>query len=353
MQAITVAPGKAGSVDLEERPDPEPGTEELLVEAVALGICGTDLEIVAGEYGWAPDGEARLVLGHESLGRVRRAPPGSGFAEGELVVGIVRRPDPVPCRACAGGEWDMCLNGLYTERGIKQRHGYGSQLWTLDPAFAVKVDPSLGLMGVLLEPTTIVAKGWAHIEAIGGRSRTWAPRKVLVTGAGPVGLLAAMIGRQKGLEVHVLDRIQDGPKPQLVKDLGGAYHFGDVSVIEKIAPDVVFECTGAEPVILEAVRHSARDGIVCLAGVSACGRATTFDLGGFNRRTVLGNNVVFGTVNANRAHYRAAADALAAADRAWLSRLITRRVPLARWREAYERRPGDVKVVIEFDGALG
>jgi threonine dehydrogenase-like Zn-dependent dehydrogenase len=63
---------------------------------------------------------------------------------------------------------------------------------------------------------------------------------------------------------------------------------------------------------------------------------------------VLGNDVVFGTVNANRAHYQAAADALAKADRAWLSRLITRRVPLERWREAFEKRDDDVKVVIDF-----
>jgi len=353
MRAITVAPGEAGSVGLEERPDPEPAAGELLVQAVALGVCGTDLEIVEGAYGWAPEGEARLVLGHESLGRVRRAPPGSGFAPGELVVGVVRRPDPVPCPACAGGEWDMCLNGLYTERGIKQRHGYGSELWTLDPRFAVRVDAALGPLGVLLEPASIVAKGWEHIGLIGARTRTWSPRRALVTGAGPVGLLAAMVGRQQGLEVHVLDRVQDGPKPELVRDLGAAYHFGDVSVIGRIAPDIVFECTGAEPVILEAVRHTARDGIVCLAGVSACGRATSFDLGGFNRRTVLGNNVVFGTVNANRSHYEAAARALAAADRDWLARMITRRVPLSRWREAFERRPGDVKVVIDFDGDVG
>jgi threonine dehydrogenase-like Zn-dependent dehydrogenase len=57
---------------------------------------------------------------------------------------------------------------------------------------------------------------------------------------------------------------------------------------------------------------------------------------------------VFGTVNGNRRHYEAAAEALAAADRDWLRGLITRRVPLERWPEALERRPDDVKVVIEL-----
>jgi hypothetical protein len=64
---------------------------------------------------------------------------------------------------------------------------------------------------------------------------------------------------------------------------------------------------------------------------------------------VLGNAVVFGTVNANRRHYEAAAATLARADRQWLERLITRKVPLARWREAYERRAGDVKTVLLFE----
>ena len=63
---------------------------------------------------------------------------------------------------------------------------------------------------------------------------------------------------------------------------------------------------------------------------------------------VLDNDVVFGSVNANRRHYEMAADALARADKDWLARMITRRVPLARWSEALERRPGDIKVIIEF-----
>jgi hypothetical protein len=68
----------------------------------------------------------------------------------------------------------------------------------------------------------------------------------------------------------------------------------------------------------------------------------------FNRRTVLRNDAAFGTVNANRRHFLAAADALARADRAWLSRVISRRAPLEHWREAFERRPDDVKVTIDF-----
>jgi threonine dehydrogenase-like Zn-dependent dehydrogenase len=351
MRAITVKPGQAGSVRLDDLPAPGADDRLALVEAIALGVCGTDIEIISGDYGWAPEGRDRLILGHESLGRVLSAPKGCGLAEGDLVVGIVRRPDPVPCVACAGGEWDMCRNGLYTEHGIKQVDGYGAERFALEPDFAVKVDPKLGLLGVLLEPASVVAKAWDHVLRIGGRTRTWSPGKVLVTGAGPVGLLAALIGRQKKLEVHVLDRVTSGLKPQLVAELGATYHSSGVSVIGELAPDVIIECTGADEVVMQAIMASGRDSIVCLAGVSSGGRKVDFDVGGFNRQAVLGNDVVFGSVNANRAHYEAAAEALAAADKAWLGKLISRRVPLDRWREAFTRQPDDVKVVIDFGKA--
>ena len=99
-----------------------------------------------------------------------------------------------------------------------------------------------------------------------------------------------------------------------------------------------------------SILEAGRDSIVCLAGVSSGGRKVDFDVGGFNRSAVLGNAVVFGSVNANRSHYEAAAEALAGADKGWLSRLVSRRVPLVRWREAFTRQPDDVKVVIDFGG---
>jgi D-arabinose 1-dehydrogenase-like Zn-dependent alcohol dehydrogenase len=116
MLAITVIPGKQGSVGLSEMPEPPVADGPILVDTQAVGICGTDIEIINGEYGTAPPDADRLIIGHESLGRVAEAPPGSGFSAGDLVVGIVRRPDPVPCPACAAGDWDMCTNGHYTER---------------------------------------------------------------------------------------------------------------------------------------------------------------------------------------------------------------------------------------------
>ena len=205
---------------------------------------------------------------------------------------------------------------------------------------------------MLLEPTSVVAKAWDHIERIGARARSWRPQRVLVTGAGPVGLLGAMLGRQRGLETHVFDRATAGAKPQLAADLGATYHSGRLTDLKDLAPDVVLECTGADQVVADAMIAAGPDGVVCLAGVSSGGRSLPFDVGGFNRQAVLSNDVVFGSVNANLAHYEAAAEALAKADKGWLGRLISRRVPLDRWREAFEQRDDDVKVTIDF-GKLG
>src|SRR5215203_5423105 len=160
MRALTVVPRRAGTLRLEEVPEPAPETGSVLVDALALGVCGTDLEIVAGTYGWSPPGRDRLTIGHESSGRVREAPIGSGLTPGDLVVPIVRRPDPVPCRYCAVGEWDMCCNGRYSERGIKERDGYGSERYRIEPEFAVRVPAELGLLATLIEPASVVAKAW-------------------------------------------------------------------------------------------------------------------------------------------------------------------------------------------------
>ena len=346
MKAITIIPGTPNSATVQDVPEPDTRDGSVLVRALELGICGTDFELISAEYGWPPKGSNYLVLGHESLGRVEEAPAGSGFEKGDLIVGIVRHPDPVPCLACAVGEWDMCRNGEYTERGIKERNGFGSEYWRTHPDFAMKLDPSLRDVGVLMEPTTILAKAWDHITRIGERAR-WRPKTLLVTGAGPIGLIAALMGRQRGLEVHVLDVVKEGLKPQLVHELGGTYHTGAITNIG-LRPDIIIECTGVAPVIAEAMASLGNDGILCLAGVSSHNQKQTLDLGSINRTMVLENSVIFGTVNANRHHYEMAEKALLSADRKWVSRLISRRVPVENFHEALKRRPDDIKVVIEF-----
>jgi threonine dehydrogenase-like Zn-dependent dehydrogenase len=344
MKAVTIRPRMADSARWEEVPDPGPSEGSILVEALAAGICGTDIEMAEGKYGWAPPGRERLVLGHESLGRVIDPGPAYGFRVGDLVVGIVRRPDPVPCPNCAVGEWDMCRNGRYTERGIKEIDGFMSERWRIEPEYAMKVDPGLGL----LEPTTVVAKAWEQVAAVGHRA-FWEPRTVLVTGAGPIGLLAALLGRQRGLDVHVLDRVESGPKPELVRSLGATYHSGQVTKVG-FEPDVIVECTGVGQVVAEALQTIGSGGILCLTGVGSGGASIQGAAADLAAAMVLRNKVVVGSVNANKRHWYKAGEALARADRSWLARLLTRRERGEDCQRALERRPDDIKVVIEFAG---
>ena len=328
---------------------PEPPAEDgsVLVRTTAIGVCGTDRDIVCGQYGWAPPGQSRLVIGHESLGVVREAPPQAAVVPGDLVVGIVRRPDPEPCPSCAVGEWDRCRNGRYTERGIKERNGFGSEYFRIEPEFLVKVDPTLGETAVLLEPTSVVAKAWDHTERIGQRARSWDPKTLLVTGAGPVGLLAALIGAQRGLEVHVLDHHEHRPKRAMVERLGGIYHVDTLANL-RFKPDVLMECSGAPSVVRDVLGNTAASGIVCLVGVTEPGHDFEVDVGALNRTMVLDNNTVFGTVNANKLHYEMAGEALRKAERSWLDTMITRREPVEHWTRSLQRQPDDIKVIVEF-----
>ena len=346
MRAITAVPGQRGSVGVEDVPEPAKEDGALLVRGLVMGVCGTDREIAEGEYGEPPPGESKLIIGHEGLGEVLEAPAGSGFRAGDLVVGIVRRPDPVPCPACAAGEWDMCRNDRFAERGIVRRHGYGSEQWRVEPDFALAIPTALGELGVLLEPTSVLAKAWDQVDRISQRA-FFLRGRALVTGAGPIGLLACLLGVQRGYEVHVVDLATEGPKRDLVEALGAHYHAGDAADLDADV-DVVIECTGLGAVGRSAAQRVVSGGIMCLTGIMNVEPQFDVDATTMNRNMVLRNAVLFGTVNAGRRHWEQAVDALATADPAWLQGMITRRVPLTRWSEALDRQPQDIKVVVDL-----
>jgi glucose 1-dehydrogenase len=346
MRAMTVTTGKADSAAVGEVGEPPASDGSILVEGLLAGICGTDVELVSGEYaGSGRPGSDHLVIGHESLGRVLEAPAGSGFSPGDLVAGVVRRPDPAPCPACARGEWDFCRNGQYAERGIKGMDGYGSERWRVDPYYAEPIPQQLGHLGVLVEPASILAKAWEQVDRVA--SRSWfGPEHVLVTGAGPIGLLAALIATQRGYAVHVLDRTKDGPKPELVRELGGTY-LTDLSDLT-VTPDVVIETTGAGQLVFDCAKLLAPAGVMCLTGISPSPATIDVQLDALNRQLVIRNAALVGSVNAAKRHYPDAVGILEAADKTWLERLITRTVPLSDWPSALVREPEDIKVVVDL-----
>ncbi len=356
MKAVAVVPGAHDSIHVRDEPDPQPGDNEALVRVLEAGVCGTDAEINEGLYGEAPPGSDHLILGHENLGVVEACPPGAGIGTGDLVVSTVRRPCPEACRPCASGQNDMCLTGDYAERGIKRLHGFMSERYAESARNLVRVPERLRRFAVLLEPLSIVEKGVEQAWKIQERL-AWDPRVAVVLGAGPVGILAAALFRLRGLETHVISRDPRGTaREALLSDAGIRFASTAEQSIESVAAglgpvDVVFEATGATAVVLAAMRMTGAGGVCVLSSVTPSGRPQEADLGAWNRETVLGNKVVLGTVNANRRHFEAGVRDLESAEHrlpGWMGRLVTRRLPFVDARQALERRPADIKTVLEF-----
>ncbi|WP_219417194.1 alcohol dehydrogenase catalytic domain-containing protein [Pseudonocardia nigra] len=350
MRGLTIHDcGGGARLGLADLAEPTPDDGDLLVDGIAVGVCGTDRSLLARGLRGAAPGD-RLVLGHESLGRVRRARPGSRFAPGDLVTGLVRRPDPHPCANCAAGDLDICLNGDFTERGIKGCDGYAAERYVLAERYAVAVSPQLGLAGVLVEPASIVAKAWERVDGAVRRQ----PGRALVLGAGPIGLLAALLGTQRGYEVHVVDQVSGGPKVRQVRALGAVYHRGTDDLGTGVGGagfDAVIECTGE--LVAAAIAATAPGGALCLVAGGHGGAVPVVELASFSRGLTGGNRVITGVSSSGRGHFEAAHAALLHADGEWLRGLLTTVVPLDGYAETFDSGSDTIKSVILLNGDPG
>src|SRR5438045_5364962 len=353
MRAIAVTPKKAGSAQQLELPKPEAARGLALMRVLEVGIDGTDTEINNGEYGEAPPGSYVLVIGHEALSVVETVGEGvQGFAPGDLVVSTVRRPDD--CPNWQAGESDMCLFGNYTERGIKGAHGYMSEYYSEKPEFMVKIPATLRRFAVLLEPLSIVEK--ATFQAWKMQERMlWHPKRAVVLGAGPIGILCTILLRLRGLEVHVYAKSAPDSLPgRILDDLGADYRRVEDHPVMRIKDelgqiDFILEGTGNSTVAFQAMAQVGTNGVICLTGVSAGNRNVEIPADVINLQMVLGNRVTFGSVNANRRYFEAGVQHFQQAEQRWpgiLGRLITRRVPFADFKSALDRRPQDIKTLL-------
>ncbi len=341
--AVLVRPGQARSAALGDVEVGKPGPGEVLARTVRVGICGTDAEIDRGEYGEAPPGASQLVLGHESLLRIE--------GTGELAVGIVRRPCPELCPNCAAGRWDMCTTGDYAEHGIRRLDGFLRERLVIPADGLVRVPGALEPVAVLVEPLSIVEKAIAEAWAIQARLK-WTPTRALVTGAGPVGLLAAYALRQRGLEVWVVDQRPAGSPKALAATAVGAHYVDDIEQAGS-GFDLAVEATGYAPLLFRASSLLARNAVLALTGVTSGHHEVSVDANALNADMVLENQVIFGSVNAARAHYEQAVADIGDWVKRWpgaTERLITARHPLADFRAALGKSPDDIKTVVEVGG---
>src|SRR3954470_8596162 len=357
MKAIVVKPGQKDSIHMREMPDPKMKPDQVAVKMIRVGLCGTDAEINHGLYGKPPEGDEFLILGHENLGVVEQVGKKvKGWKAGDLVVATVRRPCG-KCPQCKAGENDMCSSGQYTERGIMRRHGYMAQYSTESPTFLNKIPKEIRDFAVLLEPMSVVQKGIDHTYLLQHRLKGWKPRFGMVLGAGPIGLLAAAVLRVRGLRSVVVGSEDPSDfRAQIVKQLGAEY----LSVANKALvdvpketgyPDLVIEATGSAKVVFDAKEILGANGVLCLLSVTGGQTENQEPIDRINQRLVLGNQVVFGSVNANPRHFAMGVKDLVAIDKKWrgaLSRLLTNRIPWENHKSWFTERGSGIKSTLEI-----
>ena len=327
---------------------PEPRLEadtDVLLEMLDVGVCGTDREIARFQYGSPPPASPYLVIGHESLARVLQVGRTvTRMRPGDLVVTMVRRPCGHPeCRACSRDHQDFCFTGDFTERGIKERHGFMTERVVDDQRFLHLVPGHLREVGVLVEPLTIAEKALIQVwdvqerlpwTAAGVPAGSGHGEKAMVLGAGPVGLLGALALLVRGFEtwVYSLEPVDD-PKARWAESVGARFVSAATTTLAKAASaignvDLIYEATGVAGVAFHALAVLGVNGVFVFTGVPGIRGPIELDAGELMRNLVLENQLVFGTVNAGADAFQAAADDLARFHARWpqqLRELITRR----------------------------
>ncbi len=368
MKAVAVFPGKR-AVDIIDHPEPKiTGTMQAKMRVLDIGICGTDREITSFQYGAPPPGSDYLIIGHESLSEVVEIGPNvTKVKRGDLVVMTVRRPCPhESCIACREGRQDFCYTGDFTERGIKQRHGYLTEFVVEEEQYLHPVPRGLRDVGVLVEPLTIAEKSLEQLWIVQKRL-PWACtdesgkapgqcHNALVLGAGPVGLLGAMAFRVAGFDVTVYSRSsKHEQKDDIVGAIGAQYIAAETHTVEEMAKltgpiDVVYEAVGASSLAFDVVKHLGANAVFIFTGVPGRKGPIEVDTDCIMRDMVLKNQVLLGTVNAPPQAFQAAIDHLGIFMQRWpaaLRSLITARFPIDRAREPLSGDAGGIKNVIE------
>ncbi len=317
-------------LELFETPEPaSPGDGEVLFRVHEVGICGTDRELASFDIGYPPRGDTRLMLGHEALGQIV-ASAAPGFRPGDWVVPSIRRDCPARCRSCAGGRRDLCLTGAAPERGIFGLHGYMAQYAVDRASDLFVIPPPLVDVAVLIEPLSVVEKAVATAL----RLHVGEPRTALALGAGPIGILAAMVLVLRGLDAAVYSLEPPGhPRAGLVREAGLRY----LTTLEGERADVLIEATGSSEAAFAGFRALAPLGVYGILGSpNARGEMPFIDL-------LVNNQVLFGSVNASPEAFEAAITDLAALDRSVLRRML-HRLPFNRIPGTVSHPPG-VKAV--------
>lgn len=363
MQAVAVFPEKR-DVRVIETDEPRIATpNQVKLRVLEVGVCGTDKDICAFSYGTPPPGSDRFILGHESLSEVVETGPAvEDLRPGDLVVSTVRLPctDPA-CAPCRAGHYDFCVTGRYREHGIKDLDGFMTEFAVEERGHLHPVSRELREVGVLVEPLTIAEKALIEVFEIQKRL-PWgqARHRAVVLGAGPVGLLGAMVLINSGFEAYVYSR---APKPNrkaaIAEDIGARYISSEEVPPGKMAGqvgniDLIYEAVGAAQFAFEVLKYLGSNGIFVFTGVPRHEQPVEFDTARIMYNLVLKNQVVLGTVNAGPRAFQNAVRDLGVFAARWpqaLRSMITGRYPLEGFRDLVMGKAGGIKNVIAVSGA--
>lgn len=365
MKALTIIPGK-GNLQLKDIPEPQiTEDDDVKIEVINVGICGTDREEVSGGRADAPKGETELIIGHEMFGRIVEVGQSvKSVKPGDYGLFSVRRGCTI-CVPCQLKRSDMCNSGLYSERGIKQLNGFQCEYVVDKEDYVVKVPEEIKSIGVLTEPLSIAEK--AIDEALkmqalripGFSEFEWIKTaRVLIAGIGSVGLLAAFALRLRGAEVYGLDIVdEDSIRPNLLKAIGGTYLDGRkisaIDIDDKCGEmDLIFDATGVPKLEFEILDALGVNGIYALTGIPSGDRPVNIPGGALLRDMVLNNQVMLGSVNASIDHYKMAVDDLVKAKDQWsdvIEKIITERISYTKFKKVFETHSdNEIKLVIEW-----
>ena len=366
MKAIAITPGTK-EVYLTDRPEPKLGTpDEIKLRVLRVGICGTDREEASGGRADAPPGQKDLVIGHEMFGQVEEVGSQVQMVRpGDFGCFTVRRGCG-QCPACLNDRSDMCSTSKYTERGIKQRDGYETELVVDQSQYFIKVPKEQVPLGVLSEPTSVAEKAIdeavsiqaARIPGASDPQKWLEGKQVLVAGLGPIGLLAAVALRLRGAKVLGLDVVDAQTlRPQILNQLGGTYVDGRQTKPSALNDcfgqiDMVFEATGIARVEFDLLGALGINGVYVLTGIPGGDRPLQLDGSALMRQLVLRNQVMIGSVNASRKHFEMAVADLGKAYQTWgktMEQIITHVVPYTNFADVLEKHPdNEIKAVIEW-----
>jgi threonine dehydrogenase-like Zn-dependent dehydrogenase len=372
VKAIAVYP-KIKEVSLIDADAPQlQSPTQVSLQMLDVGVCGTDREICAFQYGTPPAGSDHLIIGHESLARVVEVGPEVRTRRsGDLVVPMVRRPcHHAHCTACRRDRQDFCFTGDFRERGINGAHGFMTELVVEEERYLNPVPEELREVAILVEPLTIAEKALIQLWHLQERLPWECPhrpgkdhghcRRALVLGAGPVGLLGAMALRARDFETIVYAReAAPNEKSAVVEAIGATYVSSkDVPPAEIAARfgsiDVVYEAAGASQVAFETMQALGANSIFVFTGVPGRKGPVEIDTDLLMRNLVLRNQLILGTVNAGRDAFEAAIRDVGEFGRRWpqaLRALISGRHAPEEYRELLLGRPTGIKHVIAFGEA--